>query len=70
MSVECSGLHVARLEMPNAFALDTSGRSTVVLDASLFRLLDGRELEALLAHELAHLERHDGFIRSVAIALS
>jgi heat shock protein HtpX len=70
MSIESPRLLVARLESPNAFALETGGQNTVVLDASLFRLLDGPELEALLAHELAHLERRDGFLGSIALALS
>ena len=70
MSVDRPRLLVARLETPNAFALETAGRKTVVLDASLLRLLDRAEFEALLAHELAHLERRDGFVGTVALSLT
>lgn len=70
MSVERPRLLIARLEAPNAFALETAGRGTVVLDASLLRLLDRDELAALFAHELAHLERRDGFVGTVALGVS
>jgi heat shock protein HtpX len=65
MDVRPPRLMVADLGMPNAFALDTRGRDTVVFDASLFRLLDGNEFEALLAHELAHLERKDSLVQTL-----
>ncbi|QCC47614.1 M48 family metallopeptidase [Halobellus limi] len=70
MAVDRPRLLVARLDAPNAFALETAGRRTVVLNASLFDLLDRAEFEALLAHELAHLERRDGFVGTVALSLS
>jgi heat shock protein HtpX len=59
---------VARMEMPNALAVG-GGRGTVVLDGRLFRLLDGPELEAIVAHELAHLESHDGLVQTLAYSL-
>ncbi|MFA1610869.1 M48 family metallopeptidase [Halobellus rubicundus] len=70
MSVERPRLLVARLEVPNAFALETPGRKTVVVDAALLRLLDRDELRALFAHELAHLERRDGLVGTFALAVS
>ncbi|WP_256545067.1 M48 family metallopeptidase [Halobellus inordinatus] len=70
MAVEQPRLLVARLGMPNALALPTPGRGTLVVDASLFRLLDAAEFEALLAHELAHLERHDSLVQTTALSLT
>lgn len=70
MSVDRPRLLVARLEFPNAFALETAGRKTVVVDASLLRALDRDELAALFAHELAHLERRDGLVGTLALAVS
>ncbi|RDI72947.1 M48 family metallopeptidase [Halopelagius longus] len=66
MSVDTPRLLVTRLSVPNAFALDTAGRDTVVLDAALFRLLDREEFEGLLAHELAHLESRDSLVQTLA----
>lgn len=66
MDVDAPRILVTRLSVPNAMALDTAGRDTVVLDASLFRLLDREEFAALLAHELAHLESRDSLVQTLA----
>ncbi|ELZ35028.1 zn-dependent protease with chaperone function [Halogeometricum pallidum JCM 14848] len=68
MDVETPRLMVVRLQTPNAFALDTAGRDTVVVDAALLRLLDHAEFEGLLAHELAHLERRDSLVQTLAFS--
>ncbi|WP_255195175.1 M48 family metallopeptidase [Halorarius litoreus] len=60
---------VARMEMPNALALGGPSDGDVVLDAQLFRLLDARELEAIIAHELAHLQRRDGLVQTLGYSL-
>jgi heat shock protein HtpX len=70
MGVDRPRLLVARLGMPNAFALATRGRGTVVVAASLFDLLDAPEMEALLAHELAHLERRDSLVQTAVLSVS
>lgn len=59
-------LYTVNLGQPNAFVL---GRDALVVDRSLVRLLGPAELEAILAHELAHLEGHDGLVRSLATSL-
>ncbi|WP_200531310.1 M48 family metalloprotease [Halorubrum sp. LN27] len=65
-------LYVTDARTPNAFAVGGSGRSGggnaggLVVDRSLFRLLTARELEAIVAHELAHLEGNDGFAVAMA----
>ncbi|ELZ93000.1 heat shock protein X [Haloferax mucosum ATCC BAA-1512] len=65
MDIETPTVKLARFDAPNAMALDPMGRDVVVLDTSLFRLLDTDEFEALLAHELAHLERKDGLAQTL-----
>jgi heat shock protein HtpX len=62
-------LHVARMEAPNALAVGTARGGALVLDAGLFRLLSADELEAVIAHELAHLESRDGLIQTLGYTL-
>ncbi|AHZ23927.1 peptidase M48 [Haloferax mediterranei ATCC 33500] len=69
MGIEPPTLKAAHFAAPNAMALDPMGRDVVVLDAALFRLLDVDEFEALLAHELAHLERKDGLVQSLVASV-
>lgn len=57
---------VANLPTPNAFALGGAGGGVLVIDRSLFRVLDGDELEAIVAHELAHLESYDALLQTLA----
>ncbi|NKE35311.1 M48 family metalloprotease [Natronococcus sp. JC468] len=66
MNVDRPDVYVARLGQPNAFAL---GRRTLVVDRSLVRLLTAAELEGVLAHEFAHLERSDGLLRTLALSV-
>lgn len=61
-------LLVANMPTPNALALG-GGDGVVVVDAALVRLLDLDELEAILAHELAHLERRDGLVQTLGFSL-
>lgn len=61
-------LLVARLGQPNALSLG-GGDGVVVLDTSLFGLLGPDELEAIVAHELAHLERNDGLVQTLGYSL-
>jgi len=66
MDVDPPTLYVADMRAPNALALGGSDRGAVVLDRSLFRLLPPAEMEAIIAHELAHLETNDGRADAVA----
>lgn len=54
------------LDEPNAFAMSGPDGGVVVFDITLFSLLDDDQLEAILAHELAHLESHDGLVQLLA----
>ncbi len=68
MDLSVPNIYLARLGLPNAFAL-SGPRPIIVIDGSLVRLLDPAELEAVLAHELAHLEGRDGLIQTLGYSL-
>ncbi|MDG5776878.1 M48 family metalloprotease [Haloarculaceae archaeon H-GB1-1] len=59
-------VYVAQMATPNAFAMGSPRDSVIVVDRSLFRLLDAAEFEAILAHELAHVARYDGLVQTMA----
>jgi heat shock protein HtpX len=62
-------VHVARLDAPNALAVGTANGGILVLDRGLFRILTAEELEAVIAHELAHLESRDGLVQTLGYTL-
>jgi heat shock protein HtpX len=52
---------------PNAFTVGRSRRhATIVATEALCRCLDQRELEAVLAHELAHIQHRDVAVMTIA----
>ena len=59
-------LLVADLTVPNAFALGGVDGGVLVFDRTLFWLLDADEFEAIVAHELAHLESRDSLVQTMA----
>ncbi|MFB6101859.1 MAG: M48 family metallopeptidase [Haloplanus sp.] len=65
IGIEAPRLLIASLEGPNALALGGAHDGDVVLDGSLFRLLTDAELEAIIAHELAHLKHRDSLVKTV-----
>ena len=69
MDIETPTLLLAELPVPNAFAVG-GGAGVIVVDRRLFRLLSVSEFEALLAHELAHLETRDALVQTVAYSLA
>ena len=62
---------VADTRVPNAFATGRSRKSaTVCVTQGLLRTLDDDELEAVLAHELAHVKNRDVMVMTIASFLS
>jgi heat shock protein HtpX len=59
MEIEKPTLKVARMGVPNAFAIGRRGAATVVVSEELLRDLEPDELEGVLAHELAHVDNRD-----------
>jgi heat shock protein HtpX len=57
----------ADLGAPNALSIGGPRRGVVVLDRRLFKLLTIDELEGILAHELAHMERLDTLWNTLAL---
>jgi heat shock protein HtpX len=67
MGVDRPPLLVADLDAPNALSVGGPRRGAVILDRSLLRLLSFEELEGILAHELAHMERRDTLVNTLAL---
>jgi Peptidase family M48 len=64
-------LHVVEDEVPNACALGRDARrSDLVVTTGLLRRVDPIELEGVIAHELAHVERGDNGVSCVGITLA
>lgn len=57
---------VIRTDLPNAFAVGRLDSGTIVVTTGLLDALEGDELEAVLAHELAHLKHRDASLMTVA----
>ena len=58
---------VVDTDMPDAFAAGRNpARSTVAITRGLVARLDPAEIEAVLAHELAHIANRDGAVMTVA----
>lgn len=58
---------VADTSMPNAFAMGRSPKNAVVCATTgIMRTLEPHELEAVMAHELAHVKNRDVLIMTIA----
>ncbi len=64
-------LYVIPTESPNAFATGRSPEhAAVAVTAGIRKLLDAKELEGVIAHELAHVTNRDILISSIAATLA
>jgi heat shock protein HtpX len=62
-------LAVMPTDVPNAFSAGRGPRTAViVVTRGLLERLDDEELEAVLAHELAHVANRDAFVMTIAAA--
>lgn len=52
--------------VPNSFAIGTLGNATVVVSEGLLDALDGDALDAVLAHEVAHVANRDATVMTLA----
>ncbi len=59
MGIEKPRLMIARMGVPNAFAVGRKDAGTVVVSEELLQTLDRDEVEGVLAHELAHIRNRD-----------
>ena len=57
-------------QLPNAFALGSPAQSTLCVTDGALDLLDGRELVAVLAHEVSHIAHRDLWIMGLADVMS
>jgi len=68
--VQTPRLAVARTSVPNTFTVGRRpDRATVVVTTGLLDTLDDAELEAVLAHELAHVKNRDVSVMTLAYFL-
>jgi heat shock protein HtpX len=71
MGLPMPKLWVIPEDQPNAFATGRDPQhSSVALTAGLLQLMDDRELEGVIAHELGHVLHRDILISSVAATLA
>ena len=63
-------LFVVESVAPNAFAIGDSGHAIIGITSGLLELLDHRELEGVLAHELSHIGNRDTRLNAVVAALT
>lgn len=69
MAVETPPVLVADLGTSNALSIGGPRSGVIVVDRTLLRVLTIDELEGILAHELAHMERWDTFLNTAVMTI-
>jgi heat shock protein HtpX len=69
MDVGAPTVAVADARVPNAFTVGGLSGATLVVSTGLLDALDGPELDAVLAHELAHVKNRDAAVVTLAAFL-
>ncbi|MEM7457035.1 MAG: zinc metalloprotease HtpX [Planctomycetota bacterium] len=64
------GLYYIPSKMPNAFAVGHDKTAAVAVTDGLLRMMNPRELEGVLAHEVAHLRHRDTYVMGLADTIS
>jgi heat shock protein HtpX len=63
-------IYVSEIEQPNAFATGRSPEHAVVaVTRGILRILERRELRAVLAHELSHVMNRDILVNTIAASI-
>ncbi len=64
-------VYICPHEAPNAFATGRSPRKgAVAVTQGMLRLVDARELEGVIAHELAHIKNRDTLVSCIAATIA
>ncbi|HKM75353.1 MAG TPA: M48 family metalloprotease [Candidatus Bathyarchaeia archaeon] len=67
MGIESAEIQLSRGRMPLSFAVHVN-RPTVVMSEKLLTLLNKDEIEAVMAHELAHIKNSDTSLKALVTA--
>ena len=62
MGINKPNLYIAEMGTPNAFAIGRHAKSKVVFSKSLLETLPQDEVQAVAAHELAHIKNRDALL--------
>ncbi|PSP94097.1 peptidase M48 Ste24p [Halobacteriales archaeon QS_4_62_28] len=65
-TVSLPSVRVVESPTPNSFVAGRPGEQTLVVTTALVERLDDEQLDAVLAHELAHLKNGDAFVMTAA----